>query len=401
MGLVKAFAGSAFSYIGDMWEDYIYCDALDSDTLVKKGRAKRSPGAGNNADDNVITQNSKIAVNAGQMLIVVEDGWIVDYTAEQGGYVFNGSSEPSAFNGDFGDALRISFDQIRERFVHGGVPGKDQRAYFVNLKEIMDNRFGFGNIPYRDSEFNLTITLGGYGTYSYKIVNPLAFYSNISGNVSDTYTKKMLEPQIRAELQDALLPALGEIAKIGLRYDEIPSNIDKLKDIMKEKTAEKWLTLRGIEITSMALSNITPDAESVDKLRDLQESRVYSGNKAMLGARVGAAQANAMETAAGNSAGAVTGYMGMGMAQNSGGVNVNDLMRDAGSQGQTQQSVDGQQETWICECGMTNTYAFCPKCGKPKPEKKTCKKCGFVFPPELQSTEMKFCPSCGNLMEEE
>ena len=397
MGLIKAFTGSAFSYIGDMWEDYIYCDSLNNDTLIQKGHAKSSPGAGSNADDNVITQYSKIAVNAGQMLIIVEDGRIIDFTAEQGGYEYNSATEPSAFCGTLGDSLKTSFEQMGARFAFGGRAGKDQRAYFVNLKEILNNRFGFGKVPYRDSEFDLTITLQGFGTYTYKIVDPIVFYSNISGNVSDKYTKDILEPQIRAELQDALLPALGDLAKEGIRYDELPSNVKQLSELLRQKTQTQWKETRGIEIVSITLSNITPDNESIDKIRDLQESRVYSGNKAMLGARVGAAQANAMESAAGNSAGAVTGFMGMNMAQNAGGVDVAELMKDS-DKGAMSSNTAGE-DTWTCECGMTNTMGFCPKCGKPRPEKRVCPKCKFVFPSELQN--MQFCPNCGNNMGEE
>lgn len=391
MGLVKAFTGSAFSYIADMWEDYIYCDSLSNDTLLQKGHAKKSGGAGTSADDNVITQFSKIAVNAGQTLIIVEDGRIVDFTAEQGGYEYNFDTEPSAFCGNFGEGLKTSFEQMRERFAFGGRAGKDQRAYFVNTKEILNNKFGFGNVPYRDSEFNLTISLQGFGSYAFHIVNPVVFYSNISGNVQEKYTKNILELQIRSELQDAILPALGEMAKSGLKYDELPSNTKALTNLLKEKTKELWRDTRGIEIVSLTFSTIIPDEESIDKIRDLQESRVYSGNKAMLGARVGAAQANAMESAAENKSGAVNGFMGMGMAQNSGGVNVAELMRE------TQPIENDENNIWECECGMKNTMLFCPKCGKQKQEKRTCPKCKFIFPDELRG--MRFCPNCGNDME--
>ena len=391
MGLIRAFTQSAFSYIGDIWEDYIYCDALDNDTLIQKGHAKSSAG-GAGKDDNVITQGSRIAVNAGQTLIIVEDGRIIDFTAEQGGYEYSSDTEPSAFTGDFGEALDISFEQIKKRFAFGGVAGKDQRAYFVNTKEIMNTRFGFGNVPYRDSEFDLTITVQGYGVFSFKITDLLTFYTAVSGNVTERYDKKTLEPQIKAELKDAVLPALGELAKSGVRYDELPSKADELTSILKEKTRTLWKEARGIEIMSIALSSIMPDDASIDKIRDLQESRVYSQNKSMLGARVGAAQANAMESAAENSAGAVTGFMGMGMAQSTGGVNVNELMSEP-----PKAAAFEKGEEWVCECGMTNTMRFCPNCGRSRPDKKVCKSCGFEFPKELSS--MKFCPNCGSKAE--
>lgn len=294
MGLIKAFTQSAFSYIGDMWKDYIYCDAMDNDTLICKGRAKSSPG-GDKKDDNVITQFSRIAVNAGQTLIIVEDGRIIDFTAEQGGYEYVSDTEPSAFCGSFGESLKVSFEQMKKRFAFGGIAGKDQRAYFVNTKEIMNTRFGFGNVPYRDSEFDLTITLQGFGVFSMRICDPIVFYTGVSGNVKERYDKKSLDPQIKAELRDAMLPALGELARQGVRYDELPSKTQELTQLLRESTKEKWKESRGIEIASIALSNILPDDASLDKIRDLQESRVYSQNKAMLGARVGAAQANAME----------------------------------------------------------------------------------------------------------
>ncbi|MBQ8923865.1 MAG: SPFH domain-containing protein [Lachnospiraceae bacterium] len=397
MGLIKAFTGSAFSYIGDMWEDYIYCDSISNDTLIQKGHAKKSYGAGQNADDNVITQFSKIAVNAGQMLIIVEDGKIIDFTAEQGGYEYNFNTEPSAFCGNFGDGIKTSFEQMRARFAYGGRAGKDQRAYFVNTKEILDTKFGFGNIPYRDSEFDITITLQGFGSFTFKIADPILFYTNISGNVTDKYSKSIIEPQLRAEIQDALLPALGDLARAGVRYDELPSNTKGLTDLLREKTHHKWKETRGIEIATVAFTNILPDDESIDKIRDLQESRVYSGNKAMLGARVGAAQANAMESAAENTSGAVNGFMGVNMAQTSGGVNVSELMRDSDEK-PSKSATDANEDTWVCECGMTNYMSFCPKCGKPKPKDTKCPKCSFIFPKELQG--MKFCPNCGNNMEE-
>ena len=388
MGLIKAFTQSAFSYIGDIWEDYIYCDAMSSDVLIQKGHAKSS-GGGANKDDNVITQFSRIAVNAGQMLIIVEDGRIVDFTAEQGGYEYSFDTEPSAFTGDFGDALDVAFEQMKKRFAFGGIAGKDQRAYFVNTKEIMNTRFGFGNVPYRDSEFDLTITVQGYGVFSFMITDPITFYTSVSGNVAERYEKKLLEPQIKAELRDAILPALGELAKSGVRYDELPSKTKELTDILREKTAKLWKEGRGIEIMSIALTSILPDDASIDKIRDLQESRAYSKDKSMLGARVGAAQANAMESAAENTAGAVTGFMGMGFAQNAGGVNVNELMKE-----EPKPKAASAGEEWVCECGMTNTMRFCPNCGKCRPEKKVCKSCGFEFPAELM--KMKFCPNCGS-----
>lgn len=391
MGLIKAFTSSAMSYIGDLWEDYIYCDSLDGNTLVQKGRARKSAGADKNASENIITEGSRIAVNAGQLLVVVENGRIIDFTAEQGGYEYKSKTAPTMFCGDFGEALKISFNEIAGRFAFGGQAGNDQRVYFINTKEIPNNRFGFGKVPYRDSEFNMTILLQGFGVFSYEIADPIAFYTNVCGNVADKYMKSSIEPQLKAELQSALLPVLGELAEDGIHYDRLSGQTEKITELLQSRLAEQWKKDRGIEIKNISFSNILPDDESVDKIRQLQESRAYSGNRAMLGARVGAAQASAMEFAAENSAGAVTGFMGMNMAHNAGAVNVNELMRESAAQPVRQTVPKG--DVWVCKCGMENTMRFCPNCGSKKPEASACENCGFEIPAQLAG--MKFCPNCG------
>lgn len=391
MGLIKAFTNSAMSYIGDMWEDYIYCDSLDGNTLVQKGKARQSAGAGKNANENVITEGSRIAVNAGQMLVVVENGRIIDFTAEQGGYEYESKTEPTMFCGDFGEALKTSFNEIAGRFAFGGQPSNDQRVYFINTKEIPNNKFGFGNVPYRDSEFNMTILLQGFGVFSYEIADPIVFYTNICGNVADRYMKSSIEPQLKAELQNAMLPVLGELAENGIHYDRLSGQSERITELLRDALAEQWKKERGIEIKNISFSNILPDDDSVEKIRQLQESRAYSGNKAMLGARVGAAQASAMESAAENSSGAVTGFMGMNMAQHSGAVNVSELMREPAVQPAQRTAPTG--EVWVCTCGMENTMKFCPNCGSKKPEASVCAGCGFEIPPQF--SQMKFCPNCG------
>ena len=391
MGLIRSVADTYFSYISDLWEDYIYCDALDANTLVKKGHARSSGGAGKNPNDNVITEGSRIAVNAGQMIIVVENGRIIDFTAEQGGYEYHSQTEPSLFCGEFGENLKVTFEGLKARFAFGGQATNDQRVYFVNTKEIMNNRFGFGNVPYRDAEFNMTILLKGFGVYSYKIADPLLFYANVCGNVTEVFTKQQIETQLKAEMQNAMLPVLGQLANEGVHYDQMSLKTEELVRILRGQLSESWRKERGIEVQTVAFSNILPDEESIDKIRDLQESRVYSGNKSMLGARVGAAQANAMEAAAENTSGAVNGFMGMNMAQQSANVNVAELMREE-PQAQPKPAAS-DANTWTCSCGMVNHMTFCPQCGSKCPEQKECKACGFKIPAEM--TNFKFCPNCG------
>lgn len=399
MGLIKAAIGAIGSTVADTFEDYIYCEALSSNTLMQRGYPKSSAGAGRFASDCVISDGSRIAVNDGQFLIVVENGKIVDFTAEQGGYIFRSDAEPSMFCGEFGDKLKRTFDLLLERFAFGGRASDDQRAFFINTKEIMGCKFGFGSTPFRDGEFNITVMLQGFGVYSYRITDPLLFYSNVCGN-AESFSHSSIESQMKAELRNSLLPALGRLAEKNICYDKITLETENLANILNNELSELWSSARGITISSLAFSSIIPDDESIDKIRQMQESRVYSEDRSMLGARVGAAQANAMEMAAENPSGSVSGFMGLNLAQQSGGVNVNELMRENKQppEAPSREESGSENQSWVCSCGAVNDDMFCPECGQKRVIKKnyTCPACGRVI--ENRETPPKFCPKCGNKM---
>jgi membrane protease subunit (stomatin/prohibitin family) len=391
MGLIKAAIGAIGSTLADQWKEYIYCDSMDENTLVKKGEVRVTGGSNTKRSDNIITNGSKVAVNEGQFMLIVENGKVVDFTSEPGAYTYNTGTEPSLFDSGF-SGLKESFKKVGKRFTYGGQPENDQRVYFINTKEIMNNKIGIGNVPFRDSEFNFTVKIQGYGTYSYKITNPVMFYTNVCANVTDSFSRMKIDEQLKSEVQESMQPALGRIAAKGIAYDQLPSYTKEIgKEVNAELTAE-WNELRGISVVSVAFASITVDENSAKKIEQFQESRVYT-NAQMMGARLGTAQANAMETAAGNSAGAMTGFMGMGMAMNAGGANAAQFY--GMNQQQQQQPTQQQQSTaggWTCECGAQNTGKFCNECGKPKPTSApsaswTCE-CG------TENTG-KFCTECG------
>jgi membrane protease subunit (stomatin/prohibitin family) len=391
MGLIKAAIGAIGSTLADQWKEYIYCDSMDENTLVKKGEVRVTGGSNTKRSDNIITNGSKVAVNEGQFMLIVENGKVVDFTSEPGAYTYNTGTEPSLFDSGF-SGLKESFKKVGKRFTYGGQPENDQRVYFINTKEIMNNKIGIGNVPFRDSEFNFTVKIQGYGTYSYKITNPVMFYTNVCANVTDSFSRMKIDEQLKSEVQESMQPALGRIAAKGIAYDQLPSYTKEIgKEVNAELTAE-WNELRGISVVSVAFASITVDENSAKKIEQFQESRVYT-NAQMMGARLGTAQANAMETAAGNSAGAMTGFMGMGMAMNAGGANAAQFY--GMNQQQQQQPTQQQQSTaggWTCECGAQNTGKFCNECGKPKPAPTpsaswTCE-CG------TENTG-KFCTECG------
>lgn len=429
MGLVKAFKSSVSSFLADQWEEYFYCDAMSSDVLVQKGSKKITKGSSNtSASDNIISDGSKIAVNEGQCMLIVENGKVVDFTAEAGAYEYHTGTEPSLFDSGL-SGLKDSFLKVGKRFTFGGQPENDQRVYYVNMKEIMDNKVGVGDVPFRDSEFGFTMKLKGYGAYSYKITNPIMFYTNVCANVTDRFTRNKIDDQLKAEVQHNLQPALGKIALKGIAYDQLPLYTNEIADMLNQELNKDWTELRGITVVSVAFASITPDDESAKKIAQFQESRVYT-NASMMGARLGGAQANAMESAAKNSAGAMTGFMGMGFAQQAGGATPAQFFEMGQAQGNQQvpqqpvpqqqapqmpQEADNQvavepvkaeaSDSWTCECGNVNTGKFCTNCGNKKPENtnqwvcscghvnegKFCSECGSKKP----EVELKACPKCG------
>jgi len=388
MGLVKAASSAAETVLADQWKEYVYGDALNNDTLVCRGYKRTGSSSSNTSGSaGIITSGSKIAVNEGQCMLLVENGKIIDFCAEPGAYIFQSDTEPSLFDGGW-RGLKESFKKWGARFTYGGQPENDIRVYYVNTKEITDNKFGIGQVPFRDSEFGFTVLLKGYGTYSFRISDPIVFYSHLSGNVSSYFPKKQIEEQLRAEFQNCLQTSLGQLAALNISYDKIPFHTKELAKTVDNAMDEQWRSTRGITMESVGFSSLTPEEESVKKIAQFQEARVYT-NMSMLGGRLGAAQASAMESAAANESGAVNGFVGVGLAQQAGGSTAAQFLA-AGTQGQGTSSAPAAarpaSSSWTCVCGQANSGKFCSECGTPRPTGCTHKNA---------SDQATFCPDCG------
>ena len=415
MGLLKAGAGALGGVLADSWRDYFYCDALEADVLVAKGQKRTSSkGRSSNTkgEDNIISDGSIIAVNEGQYMIIVQQGAIVDAVGEAGEYVFDKSTEPSLFFGDatLKDRVLQSFERVGARFAFGGDAANDQRVYFFNAKEIMDNKFGTATpVPFRVVDANIgldtDLSVRCNGQYSYRIVDPLMFYKNVCGNVDDVYTRDKIDAQLRSELLMALQPAFAKISAMGVRYSAVPAHTMELVEALNEALADKWASMRGIQVVSFAVNSISIPPEDEQMIKDLQKAAVMRDPN-MRAANLTAAQADAMRTAAGNTAGAAVGFMGMGMAAGAGGMNAQSIFGQADGgvpQSQYPMAAGGGFATpgapagagageWTCSCGATSTGKFCPNCGSPKPEpvaagEWTCS-CGA-------KNTGKFCSNCG------
>ncbi len=394
MGLIKAAIGSTGGILADQWKEFFRCDAIPADVLVTKGKKSAGPRSSNTkGTDNIITTGSVILVADGQCMMIVDQGKIVEFAAEPGEYTYDASTEPTIFCGKFGEGLKQSFQQLGRRFTFGGEPPKDQRIYYFNTKELMGNKYGTPNpVPFRviDNNIGLDIEIGirCFGEFSYRICDPMLFYKNVCGNVSEDYTRSSLDSQMKNELLTALGPAFAKISAKGIRYSELPGYTMELADALNEVLSPKWRELRGLEVVSFAVSTPTASAEDEAMIKELQRSAVYR-NANMAAAKMVDAQAEAMKAAASNPNGAMMGFMGLNMAQQAGGLNANQLFQMGQQQQAAQPAAPAPAANgWKCACGATATGNFCPECGAKKPEAGWTCGCG-------QLNKGKFCQSCG------
>lgn len=392
MGLIKAALGAAGGVLADQWKEYFYCDSLDSDVLAVKGRKRTGKRSSNrHGDDNVISDGSVIAVNEGQCMMIVENGMVTELCAVPGEFVYDNSSEPSIFCGELGDSVRRTFEEIGKRFSFGGEAAADQRVYYFNTKEIVGNKYGTpAPVPFRVVDRNIgldmDISIRCHGEYSYRITDPLLFYTNVCGNFDDEFTRDMIEGQLRTELMTALQPAFAKISEMGIRYSALPGHTFELAEALNSVLSPKWGKLRGIEIVSVGVSSVKASEEDEEMIKKLQRNAAFR-DPSMAAAHMVGAQAEAMQSAAKNSAGAMTGFMGYSAAASAGGVNAGDLFKMASEQSRESNAANMSGE-WICSCGAKNSGKFCSECGAPKGSGEWVCSCG------ARNTG-KFCSECG------
>lgn len=398
MGLIKAALGAAGGVLGDQWKEYFYCEALPEDVLAVKGKKKVSGRSSNkNGEDNIISSGSVIAVADGQCMLIVEQGKIVEVCAEPGEFVFDSSTEPTIFSGNLGESIGEVFKNIGKRFTFGGQAPKDQRVYYFNTKELIGNKYGTPSpVPFRVVDRNIgldvDIAIRCFGEYSYRITNPLLFYTNICGNVTSAYTRDNIESQLKTELLTALQPAFAKISDMGIRYSSLPGHTMELADALNEVLSAKWRDLRGIEIVSFGVSSVKASEEDEKMIKELQRNATFR-DPTMAAAHLVGAQAAAMQSAAANEgAGSAMAFMGMNMASNAGGMNAQSLYQMGAQQRQADPAAAPAAPAangWKCSCGATATGKFCPECGAKRPEASgwTCS-CGAV-------NQGKFCSECG------
>ena len=430
MGLIKAALGAADGVLADQWKEYFYCDALSENVLAVKGKKRTGSRSSNKyGSDNIISSGSVISVADGQCMLIVEQGKIVEVCAEPGEFKFDASTEPTVFSGNLGDSIVEVFKNIGKRFTFGGEVPKDQRVYYFNTKELVGNKYGTPSpVPFRVVDRNVgldvDISISCFGEYSYRISNPLLFYTNICGNVADEYRRDQISGQLKTELLTALQPAFAKISDMGIRYSALPGHTLELADALNDVLSSKWRDLRGIEIVSFGVSSVKASAEDEQMIKELQRNAAFR-DPTMAAAHLVGAQASAMQTAAGNQGGAAMAFMGMNMAAGAGGINAQSLYQMGANQVQFNAQNSQAADEWVCsQCGAKVSGKFCPECGAKKPDVnfwvcsscgkqnkgKFCSECGAKKPdgvpqykcdkcgwePEDPAKPPKFCPECGD-----
>ena len=378
MGLIKAAVEAAGSTLHDQWKDFIRCEDLGNDILMKRV----------STPNGIVSKDSAVQVAPGQIAVIFDSGKILDATAEEGIYTFDSSTSPSFFAGQFGPV----FKEMWNRFTYGGGVSKEQAVFFINAKEIIDNKFGTpAPIPFQDwshpipnqmtnSVTPLRVDVKCFGKYTFKISDPSTFMSKIAGTAEE-YKKDTIIEQMRSEVIASFQNVLNELGTSAHKVPvlELPSQTDEIKKVMDEKVFDQPIRDRGMSIVGFAVESVTLSDESQKKIDNYE----LSSNTFMQKGTLTGAYAQAVQDAAKNEAGAVNGMMGVGMVNIASGgamggainnqtpgttMNVDPyntgVVAGATAQAAPQADQAAAGEKKFCpQCGAENNGNFCTKCG--------------------------------------
>ena len=409
MGIIRAVTDAVSGALADQWLEVIEPDQMSDRTVFTAGVQMRQGERNSNTKRTsaVVSNGSVIHVYPNQFMLLVDGGKIVDYTAEEGYYTVNNSSEPSLFNGDLGDSVKESFNRVR----FGGATPYAQKVFYVNLQEIKGIKFGTTNpVNYFDSFYNSELFLRAFGTYSIKVVDPIKFYTEAIPKNAEHVDISDINEQYLSEFLGALQAAINQMSADGVRISHVTSKNMELSRYMADILDDDWKDLRGMEVVSVGLAGLSYSEES-QKLINMRNQGAMLSDPNVREGYVQGSVARGLEAAGSNSAGSMAGFMGMGLGMNAGGSFVgaasqaNQAQREAAAarpaapaepaDAPKQETPAASAEDWTCECGSKNHGGkFCPNCGKARPTARFCTNCG-----EKLSPNAKFCPNCGTKVE--
>lgn len=411
MGIIKAVTSAIGGALADSWQEVIEPASMGENTCIVPGQLVTQNGKSQNTkgSDNMVSNGSIIHVYDNQMMILVDGGKIVDFTAESGYFKVDNSSMPSLFAGQFMDTLKESFSRVK----YGGVSSQSQRVFYINLQEMKNIKFGTPNaINYFDNFYNAELFIRAHGTYSIKVTDPFKFYQEVIPRSAITENQSVdfqsLNQQYCDEFIQALASAINQYSADGNRISHITSKSRELGKYMSQTLDEEWNQGRGMEVVSVGIK-VSYDEES-QTLINMRNKGAMLSDAAIQQGYVAGNISEGLKDAGSNANGAMAGFMGLGMGMGAGGNILGGYQQNPNYRPtpQTQQPQPQQPQPtpapvaaptaptadgWTCTCGATNAGKFCSECGSKKPEapkKKFCTNCGTEL-----GESAKFCPECG------
>lgn len=328
MGLFRAAVGALGGTLADQWKDFYTVPEGLAPTAAMFAAVPRGENAGRGsntkASEGVISNGSRILVPEGYGLVLMEQGAITGFAAEAGAYEWNSEEQDSqsifAGDGIVSPLIKTSW----ERFKFGGRPGAQQRAYFVTLKELPNNRFGTqSEIYWDDAYMNAQVGAVTRGTYTLKIADPILF-------IKAWVPAKYLEPGQVFDFTDLENDAasqlfnevVGSLAPAFSMYTNDPSKGNRITKIQQDSVGfaqslsgaveqnYQWASGRGLAIVATAIIAIEYDEMTRELLRNVQRADALSGARG--NSNLQASVASGFEAAGENTGSA--GLIGLGMA---------------------------------------------------------------------------------------
>ena len=325
MGLIKAAVDATGNVIGDQFKEFITVPTSDQNVLVCRGVVQH--GSGNsNYTEGVITNGSTIVVPVGYAMMMVENGAIKEFSAEEGTYTWDSNAQPSVFEGGFFKGIGDSIKEIGKRITYGGQAAMDQRVYYINIKNITGNKFGSPQpVTVSDPRYG-SVEITYNGEYSFKVVDPAVLVTQILGtNPKDVVTvDEVVGGQLKTQFSSNVSTCISNLMiQNNISFNAVQGYKNEVVNVMNTLLDESWTKQYGLTILDVAL-NINASEESKQIIRNIDSQiamgQAYAANP---NGMMAAATGTAMQNAASNPNGAMNGFVGLNMAQGVGGNAIN------------------------------------------------------------------------------
>lgn len=376
MGLIKAFTSSVSSGLGDQFKEFIVCPELDSHVLIQRGMVEHGKG-NRKPSEGIITNGSTIVVPVGMSMLLVDNGEIVEFTAESGTYQYDSSSEPTIFEGGVFKGIKNTIKAIGKRITYGGQPAHDQRVYYINTKVITGNKFGSPQPKKMTDEKYGMLEVTFFGEYAFQVVDPAKLIATVIGsNAQDTVTyDEVVGSQLKAKFIEKITQAISVVMrKHKVSFGDMGMYSSDISDEMNRCLDESWKDQYGLVITDVAVADINLTEDSMKRVNRIDDAKIFS-NKNLQSGLMAEAVSESMKNAASNPNGAMVGFAGFNMASNM--VNnvtgvfdnsVDDTSQDINKMpepGTIFEKKHFNQEVNISNKENSTSKKYCSNCGEP------------------------------------